>query len=160
MHTWCAFVGRLSPLQRPVSRNSCLNISTGEKLWPQSTKSSFGPTRARHRLPPVPPCQLCQCPPPHLSPSEHRLPDISWQDFLGEAGKTPRTRQDFGPEGGQLFIKITLLTRKKTSSSCDQHEHQTCPRVPNENLRNSFQIKRNSEKADSLLYSMNFLHTW
>lgn len=100
MHIWCVFVARLSPLQQPVSRNSCPTSSTGERRWPPSTKSSFGPIRARHRLPPVPPRQLCQCHPPHLSPSENRLLDISWQDFSGEAGNIPRARQDFGPEDG------------------------------------------------------------
>lgn len=81
MPTWCAFVGRLSPLQLPVSRNSWPTSSAGERWWPPSTKFSCGPTRALHKPPPAPPRQMCQLHPPHLSPSENRLPNTSWRDF-------------------------------------------------------------------------------
>lgn len=79
MPTWCAFVGRPSPLQLPVSRNSWPTSSAGGSKWPPSTKFSCGPTRARHKPPPAPPRQMCQHHPPHLSPNENRLPNTSWR---------------------------------------------------------------------------------
>lgn len=103
MPTWCAFVGRLSPLQPPVSRNSWPTSSAGERRWPPSTKFFCGPTRARHKPPPAPPCQTCQLHPPHLSPSENRLPNTSWRDF-----------KTWGREvGWSLQVWVVELGRKK-----------------------------------------------
>lgn len=110
MPTWCAFVGRLSPLLPPVSRNSWPTSSAGERRWPPSTKFSCGPTRARHKPPPAPPRQMCQLHPPHLSPSENTLPNTSWRDFKGgtSSGKT------LGREvGWSLQVWVVELGRKK-----------------------------------------------
>lgn len=113
--TWCAFVGRLSPLQPPVSRNSWPTSSAGNRRWPPSTKFSCGPTRAHHKPPPAPPRQICQHHLSHLSPSENRLPNTRWRDF--------KTRLRAAGWGGPFrFELLNVVGRKKpqeTSSGCD-----------------------------------------
>ena len=112
MPTWCGSVGRLSPLQPPVSRISWPNSSAGGRWWPPSTKFSCGPTRAHRKRPPAPPRRTCPLHPPHPSPSEHRLPHVGWQDC--------RTRRWGGPFRFEL---LNLVGRKRetqeTSSGCD-----------------------------------------
>lgn len=123
MPTWCAFVGRLSPLLPPVSRNSWPTSSAGERRWPPSTKFSCGPTRARHKPPPAPPRQMCQLHPPHLSPSENTLPNTSWRDFKGgtSSGKT------LGREvGWSLQVWVVELGRKKKKKKKTQETSSGC----------------------------------
>lgn len=105
--TWCAFVGRLSPLQRPVSRNSWPTSSVDEKRWPPSTKFSCAPTRAHHIPPPVPTLQMCQHHPSHQSPSEHRLLNMSCWDFKMRLWATV--------SGGTIKFAGNGQDRKKTS---------------------------------------------
>lgn len=138
MPTWCAFVGRPSPLQPPVLKNSWLTSSGGESRWPPSTKFSCGPTRARHKPPPAPPSQMCQFHPPHLSHSENRLPNTCRWDLKGRGDFL---RQDFGLQGGVVPSGLSCWTqeiyRDITSFSF---------LVLKENLKDCFQTGGNSYK--------------
>ena len=129
MPTWCAFVGRLSPLQPPVSRNSWPTSSAGERRGPPSTRFSCGPTRARHKTPPTPLaplCQMCQPHPPHLSPSKYSLPNTSWWDCTWE---DPQSETRLCATGWGCSFRSERLTcseeRKtnETSSGCNLQIH-------------------------------------